>query len=95
MGAGVRAWGPCTGPVARVPCGGLRATGLAGGVWVPAPPLPCCPPSGRAAGDAGRVPRVRVLVCAVRVVPVRCVPWCWVLPFAYPSGAPLSGALLR
>ena len=49
MGAGVRVWGPCTGPVAHVPCGGLRATGLAGGVWVQAPPLPCCPHSGRAA----------------------------------------------
>ena len=49
-GAGVRVWRPCTGPVARVPSGGLRATGVAGGVWVQAPPLPCCPPSGRAAG---------------------------------------------
>ena len=26
--------------------------------------------------------------------PVGRVPWCWVLPFASPSGAPLSGALL-
>ena len=47
-GPGVRAWGPCTIPVARVPCGGLCATGVAGGFWVQAPPLPCCPPPGRA-----------------------------------------------
>ena len=50
VGAGVQAWGPCTGPMARVPCGGLRATGVAGGVWVQAPPLPCCLSSGQAAG---------------------------------------------
>ena len=75
VGAGVRAWGPCSGPVARVPCGGLRATGVTGGVWVQAPPLPCCPPPGRAPG--ARWPRalgagVGVCgvcgVCAVRVV---------------------------
>ena len=66
VGAGVRVWGPCTGPVARVPCGGLSATGVAGGVWVQAPPLPCCPPSGRAAG--ARWPRAvgaGVGVCGV------------------------------
>ena len=66
MGACVRALGPCTGPVARVPCGGLRATGLAGGVWVQAPPPSCCPPSGRAAG--ARWPRAvgaGVGVCGV------------------------------
>ena len=75
VGASVRAWGPCTGPVARVPCRGLGATGVAGGAWVQAPPLPCCPPSGRAAG--ARWPRavgagVGVCgvcgFCAVRVV---------------------------
>ena len=75
VGAGVRAWGPCTGPVARVPCGGLRATGLAGGVWVHECPLSCCSPSGRAAG--ARWPRAVGVgvgvcgvcgVCAVRVV---------------------------
>ena len=54
--------------MARVSCGGLRATGLP--------------------GPAGRVPWVWVWVCAVCVVPVRCVPWCWVLPVACPSGAP-------
>ena len=82
LGAGVRAWGPCNGPVARLPCGGLHATGVAGGVWVQAPPLPCCPPSGRAAG--ARCPRavgagVGVCsvcgVCAVRVV-VRAAAFC-------------------
>ena len=46
-------------------------------------------------GPAGHVLWVRVWVCAVCLVPVRCVPWCLVLPFACPSGAPLSGALLR
>ena len=50
VGVGVRMWGPCTGPVALVPCGGLRVAGVLGGVRVQAPPLPCCPPSGRAAG---------------------------------------------
>ena len=58
--------GPCTGPVACLPRGGLRATGVAGGVWVQAPPLPCCPPSGRAAG--ARWPRAvgaGVGVCGV------------------------------
>ena len=74
VGAGVRAWGPCTGPVARVPCGGLRATGPVGDVWVQAPLLPCFPPSGRAAG--ARWPRavgagVGVCgVCGVRAVRV-------------------------
>ena len=91
----VRAWGPCTGSVARVPCGGLRTTGVAGGVWVQAPPLSAARPLGGLPGPAGRLPRVRVWVCAVCVVPVRCVPWCWVLPFACPSCALLSGALLR
>ena len=65
-GACLRAWGPCTGPVARVPCGGLRATGVAGGVRVQAPPLPCCPPSGQAA--RARWPRAvgaNVDVCGV------------------------------
>ena len=53
----------------------LRATGVAGGVWVQAPPLPGCPPSGRAAGACW--PRAEGAgvgvccvcgVCAVRVV---------------------------
>ena len=65
--AGVRAWGPCTGPVARVPCGGLRATGMAGGVWVQAPPLPCCPPP----GCRGLLAACRGCACGC----VRCV-WC-------------------
>ena len=66
--------GACTGPVARVPCGGLRATGMAGGIGVQAPPLPCCPPSGRAAG--ARWPRAGGAgvggcgVCGVRAVRV-------------------------
>ena len=47
------------------------------------------------AGCRGPLAWVQVLMCAVCVVPVRCVSWCWVLPFACPSGAPLSGALLR
>ena len=37
----------------------------------------------------------RAWVCAVCVVPVRCVSWCVVSPFACPSGAPLSGASVR
>ena len=66
---------------------GLRAMGLAGGVWVQAPPFPCCPPSGRAAG--ARWPRaVGAAVgvcgvcgaCAVRAVVLGvalCLsPWC-------------------
>ena len=66
VGAGVRALEPCTGPLARVPCGGLRATGVAGGVWVQAPPLPCCPPSGRAAGACWpRAVGAAVGVCGV------------------------------
>ena len=82
VGAVVRVWGPCTGPVARVPCGGLRATGVVGGVWVHALPLPGCPPSGQAA--RARWPRavgagVGVCgvcgVCAVRAV-VRGVALC-------------------
>ena len=83
MGAGVRAWGSCTGPVARVPCGGLRATGVMGGVWVQAPSLPCCPPPGRAAG--ARWPRalgagVGVCgVCGVCAVRVRGA-WCRLSP---------------
>ena len=39
VGAGVRVWGPSTGPVACMPCGGLRAAGVVGGVWVQAPSL--------------------------------------------------------
>ena len=61
--------------LARVPCGRLLATGVAQGVWVQAPPLPCCPPPGRAAG--ARWPRAVGAavgmcgvcgVCGVRVV---------------------------
>ena len=58
------------------------------------PLFPAARPLGGLPGPAGRVLWVRVLVCAVCVVPVQCVPWCWVLPVACPSGAPLSGALL-
>ena len=74
VGADVRAWGPCTGLVARETCGGLHATGVAEGVWVQAPPLPCCPPSGRAAG--ARWPRAvgaGVGVCGVCGVFAVCV----------------------
>ena len=75
VGAAVRVWGPCTGAVARVPCGGLRASQTVGGVWVQAPPLPCCPPSWRAAGarwphavGAGAGVCAVCGVCAVRAV---------------------------
>ena len=86
-GAGVPMWRPCTGPLARVPCGGLRAAGLMAGVWGEAPPLIDCPPSGRAAGarwpsavDAGvgvcgvcGVCAVRAVVCGVAL---RLSLWC-------------------
>ena len=63
---GVRSWGPCIGPVAHLPCGGLRTTGVAGGVWIQAPPLPCCPPCQRAAGARwSRAVGAGVGVCGV------------------------------
>ena len=42
-----------------------------------------------------RGPLARLWVCAACVVSVRCVLWCVVSLFVCPSGAPLSGALLR
>ena len=92
-----RLCGPRTGPVARMPCGGLRAGGVVGGVWVGALPSPDARPLNLNGlpGLAGHVLWARVWVCALCVVSVRCLPWCVVLPFVFPSGAPLSGALLR
>ena len=58
-------------------------------------PFPAAGPLGGLLWPAGNVLWVWMCVCAVCVVPVRCVSWCVVLPFACPSGAPLSGASLR
>ena len=64
--AGVRVWGPVTAPLARLPCGGLRATGVAGGrpgggpltvvrgVWCQA--LSLSPPSVPGAGSQAPLP---------------------------------------
>ena len=51
VGAGVRVWGPSTCPVACMPCEGLRAAGVVGGVWVQAPSLLW--PSALLAGSRG------------------------------------------
>ena len=59
------------------------------------PPFPAARPLGGLPGPAGHVLWARVWVCAVCVVPVRCVPRCVVSPFACPSGAPFSGASVR
>ena len=61
---GVRAWGPSTVPLACMPCGGLRAAGLVGGLPLGAglPPFrgasgvsrclsPCCPSLGAGSKD--------------------------------------------
>ena len=94
VGAGVPRWGPSTFPLACMPCWGLRAERVVGGVWVQAPSLPAASPLGGLPGLAGHVLWPQVWVCAVCVVSVRCVPWCLVLPFVCPPDAPLSGALL-
>ena len=95
VGAGLRAWVPAQAPWSACPMGGCAPRGWRGASGFRRPLFPAARPLGGLPGPAGRVPWVRVWVCAVCVVPVRCVPWCWVLPFAWPSGAPLSGALLR
>ena len=85
----MRVWGPRTGPVARMPRGGLRATGVVQGIWVQAPPLPWLPALwAGGTGFTGHVLWARVRVCAVCVVSLRCMPWCVVLPFVCPCGAP-------
>ena len=60
-----------------------------------APPPPVARPLGGLPGLTGHVLWARVWVCAVCVVSVRCVSWCVVPLFSCPSGAPLSGALVR
>ena len=87
--------GPAAVPWPACPVGGCAPRGWRGASDFRCPLFPAARPLGGLPGPAGRVPRVRVWVCAVFVMPVWCVPWCGVLPFACPSGAPLSGALLR
>ena len=90
-----RRGGPAPAPWPACPVGGCAPRGWRGASGFRRPLFPAARPLGRLPGPAGRVPRVRVWVCVVCVVPVRCMPWCWVLPFACFSGAPASGALLR
>ena len=82
-------------PWPACPVGGCAPQGLRGASGFRRPLFPAACPLGGLPGPAGRVPWVRVWVSAVCVVPDRCVPWCWVAPFACPSGAHLSVALLR
>ena len=86
--------GPAPAPRPACPVGACAPRGWRGASGFMRPLFPAARPLGGLPGPAGRVPWLRVWVSAVCVVPVRCVPWCWVLPFACPSGAPLSDALL-
>ena len=81
--------GPAPAPWPACPVGGCAPRGWRGASWFRRPLFPAARPLGGLPGPAGRVPWVRVWVCGVCVVPVRCVPWCWVLPFACLSGASL------
>ena len=87
--------GPAPAPWPACPVGGCAPRGWRGASGFRRPLFPAARRLGGLLGPAGRVPWVRVWVCVVWVVPVRCVLWCWVLPLACPSGAALSGALLR
>ena len=87
--------GPALAPWLTCPVGGCAPRGWRGASGFRRPPFPAARPLGGLPGPAGHVLWARVWVCAVCVVPVRCVPRCVVLSFACPSGAPLSGASLR
>ena len=87
--------GPALAPWLMCPVGSCAPRGWRGASGFRRPPFPAARPLGGLPGTAGHVLWARVWVFAVCVVPVRCVPWCVVSPFACPSGAPLSGASLR
>ena len=92
-------WGPSTGPVACMPCAGLRAPGVVGSVWAQAPSLPRLPALW--AGCWGP----RGTCCGRGCGCVRCV-WClcracrgaWCCPSSVPlvphSPVPCCGVVL-
>ena len=86
--------GPALAPWLVCPVGGCAPWGWWGASGFRRAPFPAARPLGALPGPAGHVLWARMWVCAVCVVTVWCVPWCVVLPFVCPSGAPLSGALL-